>query len=77
MGETLFLSWIVSVPVLQRSTISFPCNLGLYFLPSLVSFLRFKHLAHFTISLSGSLVRFFVALLGGGGGGVPSSFGFS
>ena len=30
-----FLLWLVSVPVLHRSTILFPCNLGLYFLLSL------------------------------------------
>ena len=39
-----FLSWIVSVPVWHRS--SFPCNLGLYFLLSLASFLRFERHAH-------------------------------
>ena len=66
---------MVSVPVLHWSSISFFFwNLGLMFLLSLVSFLRFKRPAHSPYPWS-SVVRF-CAVPWGGGGGVPSSFDF-
>ena len=69
-----FLSWLVSVLVLHRSTVSFPCNLGLYFLLSPASFLRFERLACSPFPFW-DLWWGFLSLLGGEG--VPSSFGFS
>ena len=45
MWAKLSVSWLVSVSVLHKSTISFPCILGLYFLLSLALFLQFERLA--------------------------------